>query len=356
MAPRSNKNSKTSSTKKQSTAKKAAAKKQAAKKYVSTKRTVRKKQKTGSTKKGLVWLFLLFAMVSLVAFGYYLGQHSKASSSVKNSRTVLAEKTEHHKHTASVFSKLKTKRPDGEHRYSSVKKDHKAIKAKAEAALAYRSKKPKLVIIIDDVSNARQLKQIRALGMPITPSIFPPSHLSMSSHKLARGLKHYMIHLPMESGSRQFNKQYKTLKTSFSAARMEARIKEMRKLFPTAHYINNHTGSVFTGNYRAMYILYGLMKKEGFRFIDSRTTASTKVKKIAHQYGDAYVARDVFIDNIQNIPSIHKQLKKAVKIAKQKGYAVVIGHPHKTTMQALASAKNILKDVELVYIDQIYQP
>jgi hypothetical protein len=52
---------------------------------------------------------------------------------------------------------------------------------------------------------------------------------------------------------------------------------------------------------------------------------------------------------------IHKQLAQAVKIAKKKGYAVAIGHPHKITMQALASANDILKDVELVYLESIYK-
>jgi polysaccharide deacetylase 2 family uncharacterized protein YibQ len=42
-------------------------------------------------------------------------------------------------------------------------------------------------------------------------------------------------------------------------------------------------------------------------------------------------------------------------MAKKKGYAIAIGHPHKVTMQALASAKEIFKDVELVYIDELYR-
>jgi polysaccharide deacetylase 2 family uncharacterized protein YibQ len=189
----------------------------------------------------------------------------------------------------------------------------------------------------------------------MTPSIFPPSELSMTSHQLARGLKHYMIHLPMESGSRQFNSQYKTLLTSFSTNQITNRVHELRKLFPHARYINNHTGSVYTNDYKAMNRLYKALRKEGFVFVDSRTVGSSKVRKIAHAFGDAYVARDIFIDNKHTVKYIHKQLAQAVKIAKKKGYAVAIGHPHKVTMQALASANDILKDVELVYIDKLYR-
>jgi len=348
MASRSkNKSSKTPVTKKRTKTK-----------SQSKRRTVRKKKKQDSSTKGLRFSLLLFVMVSLVAFGYYLGQNENVSVPKAEKKNISQQKASTEQKTLSVFSKVETKPQERKKAASpSVKQIHKhnQKKEKKKTALAYRSKKPKLVIIIDDVSNRKQLNRIKALNMPITPSIFPPSHLSMRSHTLAKNLKHYMIHLPMESGSAQFNKQYKTLKTSFSRAQMEARIKEIRKLFPKARYINNHTGSVFTDNYKAMQTLYDIMKKEGFVFIDSRTIGSTKVRRIAHKYGDAYVARDIFIDNIQTIPYIHRQLKKAVEIAKKKGYAIAIGHPHKITMQALASGKRIFENVELVYIDQIYQ-
>ena len=220
--------------------------------------------------------------------------------------------------------------------------------------MAYRGQKPKLVIIIDDVSSAKQLERIRSLPIKVTPSIFPPYQLSKSNHKLAQGLEHYMIHLPMQSG-KAYDKQYGTLKVTDSGEKIEARVKEIRRLFPTARYVNNHTGSTFTDNYNAMKILYTALRKEGFVFVDSRTIGTTKVPKIAHDFGDAYVARDIFIDNKQNIPYIHAQLEKAVKNAKKNGYAVAIGHPHTVTMKALASAKDILKEVELVYIDEIYR-
>jgi polysaccharide deacetylase 2 family uncharacterized protein YibQ len=104
-----------------------------------------------------------------------------------------------------------------------------------------------------------------------------------------------------------------------------------------------------------MRILYEALKKEGFLFIDSKTGANGQVLKISKEFSDKYLSRDVFMDNEQNVAYVHKQLNKAVDIAKKKGYAVVIGHPRKTTFKALASAKEILKDVELVYIDTVYK-
>jgi polysaccharide deacetylase 2 family uncharacterized protein YibQ len=224
-----------------------------------------------------------------------------------------------------------------------------------ETPVKETNNKPKLSIIMDDISKKRQLVKLQNLGMNITPSIFPPSELSMSSHTLAEGLEHYMIHLPMQSSSEKLNKHYKTLKITATKAEIIARAKELRKLFPKGVYINNHTGSVFAGNYNAMSILYKALRGEGFLFVDSKTGSDGKILKISSEFSDKYVARDVFIDNVQKISSIQEQLKKAVKIAKSKGHAIVIGHPHKTTFEALENSKELLAEVELVYIDTVYK-
>lgn len=335
------------------------------KKNTFKKKTRKKITKNSNFKKSIFIVLGVFLMISMVAFGYFLGQQDILSAQTPIAQTSKTGKIGAQKKILKDLSKIKTQKPQVKEEIKTIIKPlaNKQLKEEKSPPIVVRKEpkvhlvtavgKPKLVIIIDDVSNARQLKKIQALHMKITPSIFPPSQRSMTSHRLARGLKHYMIHLPMESGSKQFNKQYKTLKTTSTEAEIIARAKELRVLFPTARYVNNHTGSVFTNDYRGMLTLYTALKKEGFMFVDSRTIASTKVPKIAKKFGDAYVARDAFIDNVHNVKMIHKQLRKAVEIAKKKGYAIAIGHPHKVTMKALSSAGSILKDVELVYIDNL---
>ena len=338
------------------------------------KKTRRKTTKGSNLKKSIFIVLGVFLMISMVSFGYFLGQQDMLSAQTPIAQTHKTKETESKKKLLTDLSKIKTQTPKETKELSEKKVSSKEIQTAVKPLLEKMKEekstpkivkkepkvrvvesvgKPKLVIIIDDVSNARQLKKIQALHMKITPSIFPPSERSMTSHTLARGLKHYMIHLPMESGSKQFNKQYKTLKTTFTKEEIIARAKELRVLFPTARYVNNHTGSVFTNDYKGMLTLYTALKKEGFMFVDSRTIASTKVPKITKKFGDAYVARDTFIDNVHNVKTIHKQLRKAVEIAKRKGHAIAIGHPHKVTMKALSQSGNILKDVELVYIDDL---
>ena len=310
-------------------------------------------------------------MISMVAFGYFLGQNDMLNGHTPIEQTYKTHAKETQKKIVEDITKSKTQKPE-EKKELNVKKEvaketltpgtfeydkmiEEVLAKEHKVTLAEKVGKPKLVIIIDDVSTRNQMKMIQATGLKITPSIFPPSQRSMTSHTLAKGLEHYMIHLPMESGSAQFNTQSKTLLTTFSKEQIKERVQEIRKLFPSAHYINNHTGSVYTDNYDAMKRLYSALRSEGFMFVDSRTIASTKVPQITDEYGDAYVARDVFIDNEHNIPYIHRQLQKAVDKAKKEGHAIAIGHPHKMTLKALSSAGNIFKDVELVYIDALYK-
>jgi uncharacterized protein len=336
--------------------------------------TKRRAKKNSTFKKSLFIVLGVFLMISMVAFGYFLGQNDALNGHTPIAQTYKTHETEGKKKLLEDLSKIKAQKPQEakakkelqrypkslaheqkvqnekviEEALSEVQKDNRVV-------LAHKGGKPKLVIILDDVSQQSQLNKIQATGLKLTPAIFPPSQRSKTSHQLAKGLKHYMIHLPMESGSAQFNSQTKTLITTFSEEQIKARVKEIRALFPSARFVNNHTGSVYTDDYHAMKTLYSLLRSEGFVFVDSRTIASTKVPQIANEFGDAYVARDVFIDNEHNVPYIHTQLQKAVDKAKKNGYAIAIGHPHKMTLKALSTAQNIFADVELVYIDELYQ-
>ena len=216
-------------------------------------------------------------------------------------------------------------------------------------------KRPKLAIIIDDVSHKDQIDAIKALPYHITPSIFPPSELSKTSNRLTRYVKHYMVHLPLESGSTVMNRMQGMLFVRSGREKVQARVDEIRRLFPHARFVNNHTGSVYTSNYRAMKQLYDMLRKKGFVFVDSRTTSKSVVRRIAHEHHDTYIARDIFLDNVQKESSILKQLNKAIHIAKKRGFAIAIGHPHKATMNALRHAKKLLRGVQTVYIDELYQ-
>ena len=355
-------------------------KKKAPAKKAPVKRTTRKKTSVKRKPLGTYFLWAFFMIIILSAFawlGYFIGTQkhnpyhagSKEKelysteellhdlSEIKKTMSKVIEPLEIHIKTIPAESKKeenRSKKPKHTEK-PKVEEKSKTKTNKVSKEKKTSTDKPKLVIIIDDVHTRVQLHAIKTLGMKLTPSIFPPYDLAKQSHLLARGLSHYMIHLPMESGSKKFNTQYKTLKTRFTKAQIVERVKEIRKLFPHARYLNNHTGSVFTSDYKAMRQLYVALKREGFTFVDSMTIGTSKVAEIASEFGDKYRKRDIFIDNVHETEAIHKQLSLAVAKAKKNGYAIAIGHPHATTIKALSLAKPLFKDVELVYIETLYE-
>lgn len=211
----------------------------------------------------------------------------------------------------------------------------------------------KLAIIIDDVGTGEQAQKLIALPVRVTPSIFPPEYQRKDTRSLARGFEHYAIHLPMEASSAKNNSA--TLRASDNYEKLRGVIAKLRADFPNAKFINNHTGSKFTSDERAMQNLLRAMNEHGFLFIDSRTSPATKAKAAMNGLGMRYVHRDVFLDNQNSVAAVRKKLREAVALAKKQGYAIAIGHPKSSTLRALANSADILGEVDLVYLDEIYE-
>ena len=211
----------------------------------------------------------------------------------------------------------------------------------------------KLAIIIDDVGTSEQAQKIAALPVRVTPSIFPPEYQRKDTRSLARDFEHYAIHLPMEASSAKNNSA--TLRASDNYEKLRGVIAKLRVDFPNAKFINNHTGSKFTADERAMQNLLRAMNEHGFLFVDSRTSPANKAKAAMNGLGMRYVHRDVFLDNQNSVAAVRKKLREAVTLAKKQGYAIAIGHPKSSTLRALANSADILGEVDLVYLDEIYE-
>jgi len=215
------------------------------------------------------------------------------------------------------------------------------------------SKKPKLVIIIDDVSFRSEVKNIKKIPYKITPSFFPPTKRHPNTVIYAKSFAHYMVHVPMEAVN-YAHPEPNTMNINWSYAQIKNRIDEIKKEFPKAKFINNHTGSTFTSDKDSMIKLFKALKAEHLGFVDSKTTPYSKSTDAEKVYHISLFERNIFLDNKQDPSYIRNQLKKAVKIAKKHGFAIAIGHPHPVTLSTLQNAKDILKNVDVVYIDELY--
>jgi len=325
------------------------------KKRTSKKRkTLQKNSNTIFLKTVLIFLVLVFVSgISGYLFfqkGYEKG-YEKASqiAQTKIDEIKREEKKALHKHLKEYMSEVKDYMQNKIEKSVEIKEKIDE-KEKIEKKNFY--KKPKLAIIIDDIAFGYQVKELKSLNILLNLSFLPPNGRHPNTPKYAKDFKFYMIHLPLEAKNFK-SPEPTTLLTTSSTKIIEERIKNLKRLFPKAKYINNHTGSRFTSDKEAMERLIRVLNRYDFRFVDSRTTTNTKVAEVEKEFGLNYLARDIFLDNEQNVVNIRNQLKKAVEIAKRRGYAIAIGHPHPKTIEALRKSKDILKDVELVYIDEL---
>ncbi len=233
------------------------------------------------------------------------------------------------------------------------KVEDKKIVLKQDSYKYDPKKRPKLAIIIDDVSTQKQKNDILNIGYPITMAFLPPTKTHPNSAKIAQDLPFYMIHFPMQASSAFKGAEEGTLHINDSYEKIEARVKQLRAWYPKAKYINNHTGSVFTSNDLAMSRLFKALDKYGFIFVDSKTIANTYGKKYAQKYNIPYIARNVFLDNERNYKAVQKQLIESINIAKKQGYAVAIGHPYDVTIKVLKESKHLLKDVDTILVNKL---
>ena len=335
------------------------------------------KRKKPSSKKqskiliNLAWVLTFVAIVlSLFIAGYYVGYDDAKKDVLKKDKQKISivkkiEEVIHQKSEPSVNSRLKevlkkeskicedTQKKTTEYEDASHEIEGRVLPNPFEREVIKVSTKPKLAIIIDDVSVRSHVNAIKSLNLPITMSFLPPSKFRPNSNSLAEKESFYMVHLPMEAKNYSAEEPY-TLRVDDSQKEISQRIAQIKKLFPRVKYINNHTGSRFTSDEKAVNRLIYALEKEKIEFIDSRTIASTKVPTVMKNYGKKYVSRDVFLDHEHDKEYIKEQIKKAVQTAKVHGTAIAIGHPQANTILAINESKELFEDIELVLIERLY--
>jgi len=323
------------------------------------KKTTKKKPKNSNITKMISYIILVVLLLLVtLGLGYYFGYEdgsedtmARYEQKIQKSQKVIT----HLKNANSCANKSATELKSELQRVLNKQKTSAHEYAQKEPPAPaprppVKVKKPKLAIIIDDVSFARDIKNIKSVGIPLTMSFLPPTPTHPNSAKLAAKEPYYMVHLPMEAMNFH-SPEPLTLHVNDSKRQIQERIRKVKKLFPRVEYINNHTGSRFTSSRIAMMRLIDVLNHEGIKFIDSRTTAQTKAPEVMKYYHKPYIARDVFLDHDGKLESVKYQIKRAVERAKKYGKAIAIGHPHKNTLEALKESKALLNQVDLVRID-----
>jgi polysaccharide deacetylase 2 family uncharacterized protein YibQ len=210
-----------------------------------------------------------------------------------------------------------------------------------------------VAIIIDDMgSSVREVNELMAINLPLTFSIIPGlAHVKgVAAAAHARGYQ-LMIHIPMEpKGYPRQRMEHYGLLISLSDEEIRKRMDGFLREVPYAKGANNHMGSRFTEERDKMETVLGYLKGKGLFFIDSKTTPRSVGNSLAREMGIENASRNVFLDNVQDAEAIREQLEQLAAMARRKGAAIGICHPHKATIQALAAAMPELQKSGITFV------
>lgn len=210
------------------------------------------------------------------------------------------------------------------------------------------SEQVSITIIIDDLGNNLQDGQ-RALALPgpVTYAVLPfrPHSIKLAEQAYQQG-KEVMLHMPMDnSHDRPLGPGGLTV--SLNREHYEQRFHRAIAATPHISGVNNHMGSRLTANSERMQWLMETLKGYPLYFVDSRTSASSVAAITASKNRIPTLERDIFLDHEPNVAFIDKQFKKLIKVARQKGSAVAIGHPYPSTLGYL---ENVLPRLDAMGI------
>jgi polysaccharide deacetylase 2 family uncharacterized protein YibQ len=156
--------------------------------------------------------------------------------------------------------------------------------------------------------------------------------LARKAHKAGHEL---LVHLPMQPESKTANPGPHALLLSMNHEELAKEIEWNLDRFQGYVGVNNHMGSAFTQEEGPLHQVLSALAARGLLYLDSRTIANTATGPASAGLSLPLVERDIFIDNVQEERAIWAQLKKAEALARRRGYAVVIGHPHGETLKTL---------------------
>jgi polysaccharide deacetylase 2 family uncharacterized protein YibQ len=218
---------------------------------------------------------------------------------------------------------------------------------------------PAISIVIDDLGKAMESgRRVLALPGPVACSFLPHQPytrlLAETAHKDG---KEVLLHLPMDSvDGRRLDAGAVTL--DMTERQFIKVIREDLESVPYAIGVNNHMGSLLTRHPGHMlWLMQEMRRRAPLLFVDSRTTVATVARQVAVENSVPSLDRNVFLDNSIAGQDIDFQFRRLLKLARQHGTALAIGHPYPQTLEYLEQQLPVLKQrgIRLVSVAELIQ-
>jgi polysaccharide deacetylase 2 family uncharacterized protein YibQ len=206
-----------------------------------------------------------------------------------------------------------------------------------ESSLLGARHRGEIVLILDDVGFDHQpLAEAMTIDPNVNFAILPNARRSTEFAATLHGHGFELLcHLPMEpEGFPRVSPGDGAVLTSMTDAEIASATRANVGAIRFARGVNNHMGSRATADARVMTVVLGALPK-GMYFIDSRTTGSSIAASLAHSMRVKTASRNVFLDDVQDVAVIRRQLDALAQTASSRGVAIGIGHMYPSTVQVL---------------------
>jgi polysaccharide deacetylase 2 family uncharacterized protein YibQ len=222
-----------------------------------------------------------------------------------------------------------------------------------QVPVVVKSNRGKIAVIMDDLgSSLRPVRKLQQLDIIITPSILPGTGKALTITSLLQNEgREYMIHMPMQPRSYpKTNPGSNALLLGQSDAKTRRLIQSYVKGVPGAVGCNNHMGSRYTEESKAMQVVLAEVKQYGLFFVDSRTIGDSVAFTEARKMGLKTATRNIFLDNKESIPAIRKQIHRMVSLAGDNQEIIAICHPYSETLEAFRLEQGWLKQQNIDFV------
>jgi len=195
-----------------------------------------------------------------------------------------------------------------------------------------------LAVVLDDLGpNLAVAEAALDLDFPLTVAILPGYAFSdqIARQAEARGVE-ILLHQPMETERAGTLPGPGTLYTWMTEEKMGETLDEnLDSLGRRARGVNNHMGSGFTADRKAMTAFLNELRRRRLFFLDSVTTADSAAPEAARDVGMTIASRSVFLDDSEDAVSMAARWAQALRRARDGTPTVVIGHGRWETIRFL---------------------
>jgi hypothetical protein len=194
-----------------------------------------------------------------------------------------------------------------------------------------------IAVIIDDMGiDQKRSRAIIGLPGPLTLSFIPYGyHLHALTRAARRAGHEVMLHVPMEPLGSDADPGPNALRTTLSVEENRQRLLWALSRVDGIVGLNNHMGSRFTTWRAGMEMVMQEVRDRGLLFVDSFTNNESVGYMLAKADHLPSAARDVFVDHVISRIAISRSLAKLERIARRRGFAVGIAHPHDLSREGL---------------------